>query len=120
MGKRILPFALNHMTAPGMPTDAFLDLATALGCVGVEIRSDLPAALFDAKSSEHVQKITKAIGLRILALAEVMVFNDFSDAKPDEARALMEIAVACVRRPSALFRATMARPCATASGRRSC
>jgi predicted xylose isomerase-like sugar epimerase len=69
MGKRILPFALNHMTAPGMPTDAFLDLATALGCVGVEIRSDLPAALFDAKSSEHVQKITKAIGLRILALA---------------------------------------------------
>ena len=95
IGEVMLPFALNHMTVPGMPTDAFLDLAAALGCVGVEFRNDLPAALFDAKAPEDVRIKAKANGIRILALAEVKAFNDFSDAKLDEARALMEIAVAC-------------------------
>ena len=38
----MLPFALNHMTAPKLGWEPFLDLAKALGCVGVEFRNDLP------------------------------------------------------------------------------
>ncbi|MGO4915047.1 TIM barrel protein [Pseudogemmobacter sp. W21_MBD1_M6] len=83
------------MTAPAMRYDAFLDLAAALGCVGVEFRNDLPGALFDGDSPEAVRGAAKKAGVRILALAEVKRFNDWSDEKREEARALMEIASAC-------------------------
>jgi 2-keto-myo-inositol isomerase len=90
-----LPKALNHMAVPGMRWDAFLDLARDLGCVGVEFRNDLPGALFDGEAPEAVAAKARANDLQILALAEVKRFNDWSEAKADEARALMQIAVAC-------------------------
>jgi len=91
----MLPKALNHMAVPGLRWDAFLGLARDLGCVGVEFRNDLPGALFDGDTPATVGAKAKANGLRILALAEVKRFNDWSDAKRAEARDLMAIAVAC-------------------------
>ena len=91
----MLPFALNHMTAPRLKWEAFLDLASCLGCVGVEFRNDLPGQLFDGADPAAVGAAVKARGLRLLALAEVKMFNDWSDAKRAEAEALMKIAVAC-------------------------
>ena len=45
-------FALNHMTAPRLGWEAFLDLTQSLNCVGVEFRNDLKGQLFDgAKAS---------------------------------------------------------------------
>ncbi|MEO6301240.1 MAG: TIM barrel protein [Paracoccaceae bacterium] len=90
----MLPFALNHMTAPKMGWEAFLDLAKSLKCVGVEFRNDLPGKLFDGADPATVKAAVKARGLRFLALAEVKMFNDWSDAKRAEAEALMQIAVA--------------------------
>ena len=90
----MLPFALNHMTAPRLGWEAFLDLATSLGCVGVEFRNDLPGALFGGADLSVVKAGVAARGLRFLALAEVKMFNDWSDAKRAEAEALMQIAVA--------------------------
>ncbi len=90
----MLPFALNHMTAPKLAWEAFLDLAQSLGCVGVEFRNDLPGKLFDGAGPATVKAAVKARGLRLLALAEVKMFNDWSDAKRAEAEALMQIAVA--------------------------
>ncbi|MBI1219904.1 MAG: TIM barrel protein [Rhodobacteraceae bacterium] len=90
----MLPFALNHMTAPRMPYAAFLDLAAALGCVGVEFRNDLGRPLYEGADPQEVAAAAAARGLRILALAEVKMFNDWSDAKRAEAAALMRIAVA--------------------------
>lgn len=90
----MLPFALNHMTTPKLGWAAFLDLAKSLGCVGVEFRNDLPGALFDGANPADVGAAVKARGLRFLALAEVKMFNDWSDAKRAEAEALMQIAVA--------------------------
>jgi 2-keto-myo-inositol isomerase len=90
----MLPFALNHMTAPALGWEAFLDLAKGLGCVGVEFRNDFSGALFDGADPASVQTGVKSRGLRILALAEVKMFNDWSDAKAAEAEALMQIAVA--------------------------
>ncbi len=89
-----LPFALNHMTAPRLGTEAFLDLAAGLGCVGVEFRNDLGRPLFDGADPAVVKAQVAARGLRFLALAEVKMFNDWSDAKRAEAQALMTIAVA--------------------------
>lgn len=90
----MLPFALNHMTAPRLGWEAFLDLAASLGCVGVEFRNDLPGALFGGAGPARVGNATADRKLRFLALAEVKMFNDWSDAKRAEALALIEIAVA--------------------------
>lgn len=90
----MLPFALNHMTTPKLGWQAFLDLAKDLGCVGVEFRNDFKTPLFDGADPAVVGAAVKARGLRFLALAEVKMFNDWSDAKRAEAEALMKIAVA--------------------------
>ena len=90
----MLPFALNHMTAPKLGWQAFLDLAQDLGCVGVEFRNDFATPLFDGADPLLVGGAVKARGLRLLALAEVKMFNAWSDTKCAEAAALMKIAVA--------------------------
>ncbi len=91
----MLPTALNHMTVARMSYVQMLDAAAALGCVGVEVRNDLPQPLFDGMSPEAAGELARAKGLRILALAEVKRFNDWSADKEAEALALMKIAVAC-------------------------
>lgn len=90
----MLPFALNHMTAPKMDWLSFADLAARLGCVGVEYRNDLAGPLFGGDAPAEVGAALRSRGLRFLALAEVKMFNDWSDAKAAEAEALMQIAVA--------------------------
>ena len=90
----MLPFALNHMTAPRLGWEAFLGLAADLGCMGVEYRNDLPGPLFGGADPAVVGAAVRAKGLRFLALAEVKMFNDWSDAKAAEAEALMKVAVA--------------------------
>lgn len=90
----MLSFALNHMTAPNMAWKDFLGLAKNLGCVGVEFRNDFKGPLFGGDDPAVVKNTVKAHGLRLLTLAEVKMFNDWSSAKRDEAEALMKIAVA--------------------------
>jgi 2-keto-myo-inositol isomerase len=90
----MLSIALNHMTAPRLDWRAFLDLAASLNCVGVEFRNDLPGQLFDGADPVMVGETVRARGLRFLALAEVKMFNDWSDGKRAEAESLMKIAVA--------------------------
>jgi 2-keto-myo-inositol isomerase len=94
MEKDMTQFALNHMTAPGLSWEAFLDLAKGLDCVGVEFRNDLKGPLFGGADPVAVGQAVRDLGLRFLALAEVKMFNDWSDAKATEADALMVIAKA--------------------------
>jgi len=91
----MLPRALNHMAVPALGWLGLLDLAAELGCVGVEFRNDLARPLFDGDAPEDVAAAAKARGLRILALAEVKAFNDWSDAKQKEAADVIAIAKAC-------------------------
>ena len=77
----MLPFALNHMTTPRLGWRGLVDLAARLGCVGVEFRNDLPGPLFQGDDPAVVGAACRARGLRFLALAEVKMFNDWSDAK---------------------------------------
>ena len=83
------------MTVANMTFVHLLDTAAALGCVGVEVRNDLARPLFDGLDPVQAGDMARAKGLRILALAEVKRFNDWSADKATEARALMQIAVAC-------------------------
>lgn len=89
-----LAFALNHMAAPRLGFAAFLDLAAGLGCVGVEFRNDLGRPLYEGAEPAAVKAAARARGLRLLALAEVKMFNDWSETKRAEAEALMQVAVA--------------------------
>ncbi|MBC7737562.1 MAG: TIM barrel protein [Candidatus Saccharibacteria bacterium] len=87
-------FALNHMTVAKMSYAELLDTAAALGCIGIEVRNDLPQALFDGMDPAKAGDVARAKGLRILAVAEVKRFNDWSETKAAEALALMKIAQA--------------------------
>ncbi len=88
----MLPTALNHMTVARKSFAELLDIAAGLGCVGVEVRNDLPQPLFDGLAPEAAGEMASAKGLRLLALAEVKRFNDWSSDKTAEALALMKIA----------------------------
>lgn len=88
----MLPLALNHMTVARLSYAALLDLAAKLGCVGVEVRNDLPQPLFDGLDPAEAGRMARDRGLRLLAVAEVKRFNDWSADKAAEARDLMRIA----------------------------
>ncbi|MBI1416436.1 MAG: TIM barrel protein [Limimaricola sp.] len=90
----MVPAALNHMTVARMSYAELVLTAATLGCIGIEVRNDLPQPLFDGMAPEAAGERARAAGLRILALAEVKRFNDWSADKAAEARALMRIAVA--------------------------
>lgn len=87
-------FALNHMTVACLGYAQLLDLASELGCIGVEVRNDLPQPLFDGMDPAEAGALARAKGLRLLAVAEVKRFNDWSEDKAAEALALMKIAKA--------------------------
>ena len=91
----MLAFALNHMTVARLSFADLLDAAADLGCVGVELRCDLPQPLFDGLPPEAAGDMARERGLSILAVAEVKRFNDWSEDKAQEALALMRTARAC-------------------------
>ncbi|PZQ48439.1 MAG: sugar epimerase [Rhodovulum sulfidophilum] len=74
-----MQFALNQMTTPNLGYAAFLDLAKALGCVGVEARNDLGREIFDGIAPEEAGRMARARGLRIVGVSQVYPFNVWSD-----------------------------------------
>ena len=88
----MLSFGLNHMTVAKHSFAELLGTAAAIGAVGVELRNDLPQPLFDGLVPEAAKDHLAAAQLRLLALAEVKRFNDWSPDKRAEALALMKIA----------------------------
>ena len=90
----MVSFALNHMTVARASYAELLGIAARLGCVGVEVRNDLPQPLFDGMDPAEGGAMARDAGLRLLAVAEVKRFNDWSDDKHAEALALMKIASA--------------------------
>jgi 2-keto-myo-inositol isomerase len=91
----MLPFAINHMTVPGLGYRELFRLAKSLRCVGVELRNDLARPLFDGDDPASVREAAAADGLRIVGLSQVYPFNSWSNAIRDEVRALIDNAIAC-------------------------
>jgi 2-keto-myo-inositol isomerase len=85
-------FALNHMTVARLSFQDLVSLAKRLGCVGIEVRNDLPQPLFDGMEPAEGGAFVRENGLRLLAVAEVKRFNDWSADKEAEALALMKTA----------------------------
>lgn len=106
----MLPIALNHMTAPALPTEALFGLAASLGMVGVELRNDLGRPMFDGAVPEAIRDMAQAHGLRILALAEVKAFNDPVRNAADDAAALAGMARRCGAEAIALIPKVAAAP----------
>lgn len=86
--------ALNQMTVPGLGYGAFLDLAAALGCDGVEVRNDLGRPLFDGADPATGGAMARDRGLRLLGMSQVYPFNAWSDAIRAEVAALIADATA--------------------------
>lgn len=91
----MLQTALNHMAVPGMRWDAFIALAQRLGCVGVEFRDDLEGPLLGGEDPAKVKAVAAAAGIRILALAEITRFDDWTDQTARDAQRLIKIATSC-------------------------
>jgi 2-keto-myo-inositol isomerase len=90
----MIPFALNHMTVARLSFQELVALASRLGCVGIEVRNDLAQPLFDGLDPATAGALARASDLRLLAVAEVKRFNDWSEDKAAEALSLMRIAKA--------------------------
>jgi 2-keto-myo-inositol isomerase len=90
----MIHFALNHMTVARLSFLELVALSKKLGCIGIEVRNDLPRMLFDGMDPAKAGAFIRDNGLRLLAVAEVKRFNDWSADKEAEALALMKIAKA--------------------------
>jgi 2-keto-myo-inositol isomerase len=90
----MIHFALNHMTVARLSFRELVALSKQLGCIGIEVRNDLPQPLFDGVDPAEGGAFVRDNGLRLLAVAEVKRFNDWSADKEAEALALMKIAQA--------------------------
>ncbi len=91
-----LPFALNHMTAPNLPLDAFFELAKSLGISAVEIRNDLAGnAILDGTKPEAVKALSEKHGLKIISINALQRFNEWDATREAEARDLIAYARDC-------------------------
>ena len=91
-----LTFALNHMTAPALSLDSFFSLATSLGIADVEIRNDLAGnAILDGTTPETVKDLAARHGVSILSINALQRFNEWTEARPVEAKDLIDYAAAC-------------------------
>ena len=84
--KNKIQFALNHITAPRLTSQDFIDLAARLGCSGVELRNDLAdkkltdRAFFDGHDPVEIGAYARAKNIQLLGLSEVYGFNRWSDS----------------------------------------
>ena len=90
-----ISFAINHMTFPRLRYDELIKLAVKLGCKAVQFRNDLGRPLFEGDDPRQVRQMLEDNGLRMLSLAEVKRFNDTLPERVEQAKQLIEIAVAC-------------------------
>lgn len=96
MTRPALSFALNHMSAPKLGLDAFFDLAKSLGISAVETRNDLAGnAILDGTSPEAVREKAAARGLTVISINALQRFNEWTDARAEEAEELISYAASC-------------------------
>lgn len=91
-----LPFALNHMTTPVLPLDAFFGLARSLGMTAVEIRNDLTGnAILDGTPAADVATLARRHGVTIISINALQRFNEWNEIRATEAAHLISYAKDC-------------------------
>jgi 2-keto-myo-inositol isomerase len=88
-----IQLALNHMSAPNLSIPDFFALAKSLGCDAVEIRNDLACnAIIDGTPPETIKAEAVRHGLRIISINALQRFNEWNDARAEEASQLIDYA----------------------------
>jgi 2-keto-myo-inositol isomerase len=91
-----MKFALNHMSAPRLDIAPFFDLAKSLGMTAVEIRNDLQGnAILDGTPPADVKASAGEAGLEIISINALQRFNEWTDAREQEATELAAYARDC-------------------------
>jgi 2-keto-myo-inositol isomerase len=91
-----IQFALNHMSAPNLSIPDFFALAKSLGCDAVEIRNDLSGnAIIDGTPPETIKAEAARHGLKIISINALQRFNEWNDARAEEASELIGYARRC-------------------------
>lgn len=91
-----MQFALNHMAAPRLGIADFFALAASLGIRAVEIRNDLDdTAILDGTAPATVRQLAEALGLKIRSINALQRFNEWTQARAEEAAALIAYAGDC-------------------------
>ena len=89
-------FAINHMVAPRNTFAELVALTRALGLEALEIRNDLEGVpIADGTDPARIRDEAQAGGVRILSINALQRFNDWSDARAEEAAALAGYARDC-------------------------
>lgn len=89
-------FALNHMAAPRLNSRELIDVASQLGCVGVELRNDLAEkglttrVFFDGDKPGAIGEYARGKGVRLLGLSEAYGFNRWSGEMKDKIKLLID------------------------------
>ncbi|WP_018149705.1 TIM barrel protein [Leeia oryzae] len=91
-----IKFSLNRMSIPRSTYADFLKVAQNLGVSGIEIRNDLPGVeMNDGSEAADILAATNAAGVEIASINALQRFDQFDDAKKDEAEKLAQYAKAC-------------------------
>jgi 2-keto-myo-inositol isomerase len=83
------------MTAPRLNSRELIDVASQLGCIGVELRNDLTdkglttREFFDGEKPAAIGEYARSKGVRLLGLSEVYGFNRWSDGMKDKIKFLI-------------------------------
>jgi len=88
-----ITFALNHIVSPHRRFSEFLGLARELGVSSVEIRNDLPGVeIADGTPAAELCAAAEARDIEILSINALQRFNDWNQAREEEATALARYA----------------------------
>ena len=85
-------FALNHITTPSLPVEAFFALARKLGMTEVEVRNDTPDVVGKIPPA-MVKAAAEKAGVEIISINALYPFNVWSGDLPARAVALADYAI---------------------------
>ena len=88
-----MQIGLNRIIAPSLPLFDFFALARRCGCSTIELRNTIGNQNpFDGKNPREVRKQLANNNLSIASINSLQRFNDYTDARKKELRALLEYA----------------------------
>ena len=88
-----MQIGLNRIIAPSLPLYDFFSLAERCGCSIIELRNDLTNQHpFDTKNPEEVRDQLAKHHLKVAAINAFQRFNEYTDAKKEELKSLLEYA----------------------------
>jgi 2-keto-myo-inositol isomerase len=88
-----ITFALNRTCAPHLPLADFIALAQTVGVHAVEIRNDIEGREFaDGMAASELKSRLADSGLQLASVNALQRFNDWTPARADEAKRLIDYA----------------------------